>query len=119
MKTAYLLLIGIFSIAMLSPALGSECTAKSGERRVALLELYTSEGCNSCPPTDEWVSKLPSNGLTSDRIVPLAFHVDYWNYLGWQDVFSQTSFTERQRQTAQINSSGFIYTPQLVLTGRD
>ena len=119
MKTAYLLLIGIFYIAMLSPALGSECTAKSGERRVALLELYTSEGCNSCPPTDEWVSKLPSKGLTSDRIVALAFHVDYWNYLGWRDAFSQTKFTERQRQTAQINRAGFVYTPQLVLNGRD
>ena len=119
MKTAYLLLTAILSITMLSPALGSECTAKSGERRVALLELYTSEGCNSCPPTDEWVSKLPSKGLTSDRVVALAFHVDYWNYLGWRDMFSQTNVTERQRQTAQINRSGFIYTPQLVLNGRD
>jgi hypothetical protein len=119
MKIAYLLLTGILSITMLSPALGTECTAKSGERRVALLELYTSEGCNSCPPADEWVSKLPSKDLTSDRIVPLAFHVDYWNYLGWRDAFSQTKFTERQRQAAQINRSGFIYTPQLVLNGRD
>jgi len=119
MKIAYLLLTGTLSIAMLSPALGTECTAKSGERRVALLELYTSEGCNSCQPADEWVSKLSSKGLTSDRIVPLAFHVDYWNYLGWRDVFSQTNFAERQRHTAQINRSGFIYTPQLVLNGRD
>lgn len=102
-----------------SSGLAGECAAKSGERRVALLELYTSEGCNSCPPADKWVSKLPSKGLTSDRIVPLAFHVDYWNYLGWRDAFSQTKFTERQRQTAQINRSGFIYTPQLVLNGRD
>jgi hypothetical protein len=119
MKTTYILLTGILSIAMLSPAHGTECTAKSGERRVALLELYTSEGCNSCPSADEWVSKLPSEGLTSDRIVPLAFHVDYWNYLGWRDAFSQTKFTERQRHTAQIHRSGFIYTPQLVLNGRD
>jgi hypothetical protein len=119
MKIAYLLLTGILSIAMLTPALGTECAAKSGERRVALLELYTSEGCNSCPPADEWVSKLPSKGLTSDRIVPLAFHVDYWNYLGWRDAFSQTKFTERQRQTAQINHGGFIYTPQLILNGKD
>ena len=119
MKIAYLLLTGILSITMLSPALGTECTAKSGERRVALLELYTSEGCSSCPPADEWVSKLPSKGLSSDRIVPLAFHVDYWNYLGWRDMFSQGKFTERQRQTVQINRAGFVYTPQLVLNGRD
>ena len=119
MKTAYILLAGMLSITMLSPALGTECTTKSGEHRVALLELYTSEGCNSCPPADEWVSKLPSKGLTSDRVVPLAFHVDYWNYLGWRDVFSQTNFTERQRQMAQFSRSGFVYTPQLVLNGRD
>jgi len=119
MKTAHLLLTGVLAITILTPALGAECTAKSGERRVALLELYTSEGCNSCPPADEWVSKLPSKGLTSDRIVPLAFHVDYWDYLGWRDVFSQTNFAERQRQIAQINRSGFIYTPQLVLNGRN
>ena len=119
MKTAYILLTGILAITNLTPGLGAECTVKSGERRVALLELYTSEGCNSCPSADEWVSKLPSKGLTSDRIVPLAFHVDYWNYLGWRDVFSQTNFAERQRQTAQINRSGFIYTPQLVLNGKD
>ena len=119
MKTTYILLTGILTIAMLTPALGAECTVKSGERRVALLELYTSEGCSSCPSADEWVSKLPSKGLTSDRIVPLAFHVDYWNYLGWRDVFSQSNFAERQRQTAQINRSGFVYTPQLVLNGKD
>ncbi len=119
MKTANILLTGIFTITILTPALGAECTAKSSESRVALLELYTSEGCSSCPPADEWVSKLPSKGLTSDHIVPLAFHVDYWNYLGWRDVFSQTNFAERQRQTAQINHSRFIYTPQLVLNGRD
>lgn len=119
MKTVYILLTGILSITMLSPALGTECVSKSGEHRVALLELYTSEGCSSCPPADEWVSKLPSKGLTSDRIVPLAFHVDYWNYLGWRDMFSQTNFTERQRQTAQISHTGIIYTPQLVLNGRD
>jgi hypothetical protein len=119
MKTAYILLTGILSIAIISPALGGECSAKSGERRVALLELYTSEGCNSCPPADEWVSKLPSKGLNSDRVVPLAFHVDYWDYLGWRDAFSQTKFTERQHQTAQINRSGFIYTPQLILNGKD
>ena len=119
MKTTYILLTGILTITMLTPAHGAECTVKSGERRVALLELYTSEGCNSCPSADEWVSKLPSKGLTSDRIVPLAFHVDYWNYLGWRDVFSQTNFAERQRQTAHINRSTFVYTPQLVLNGRD
>ncbi|HXZ95875.1 MAG TPA: DUF1223 domain-containing protein [Burkholderiales bacterium] len=119
MKNSHIFLAVILSISIIPPAFPGECSAKSGDRRVALLELYTSEGCNSCPPVDEWVSKLPSKGLTSDRIVPLAFHVDYWNYLGWQDVFAQKLFTERQRQTAHLNRSTFIYTPQLVLNGRD
>ena len=117
MKYSRILLSAIFSIGTVSSALGGECSAKNADHRVALLELYTSEGCNSCPPVDEWVSKLPSKGLTGDRVVPLAFHVDYWNYLGWQDEFAQKKFTERQRQMAQLHHSTLIYTPQLVLNG--
>jgi hypothetical protein len=87
--------------------------------RVSLLELYTSEGCNSCPPADRWVSNLPRPRLVPDRLVVLAFHVDYWNYLGWPDRFSQARFTERQRALARANRLRTIYTPQLVLNGRD
>ena len=113
------LLLGLAYLSTVIPALANTCSTKSGERRVTLLELYTSEGCDSWPPADEWVSKLPAKGLTSDRLIPLAFHVDYWNYLGWRDGFSQAKFAERQRQMAQINRTSFVYTPQLVLNGRD
>lgn len=97
----------------------AQCNAASGAQRVPLLELYTSEGCDSCPPTDRWVSALPSRGLSARRVVTLAFHVDYWNYLGWADPFAQARFSERQRWVSLHNRARFVYTPQLVLNGRD
>ena len=95
------------------------CTAENSARRVALLELYTSEGCNSCPPADRWVSELPGRGHTPASVVTLAFHVDYWNYLGWRDPFSKPQYSERQRMASQRNRARVVYTPQLLLNGRD
>jgi hypothetical protein len=100
-------------------AVAAECTATSTPYRVPLLELYTSEGCDSCPPADRWVSSLPSRGLGGDRLVVLAFHVDYWDRLGWPDRFAQARFTERQRAVNERNRSRVVYTPHLVLNGKD
>jgi hypothetical protein len=97
----------------------AQCTAASAERRIPLLELYTSEGCDSCPPADRWVSRLPAKGLNADRVVVLAFHVDYWDRLGWTDRFSQARFTQRQRELNDRNRARVVYTPQLVLNGKD
>jgi hypothetical protein len=97
----------------------TECGVSSGSNRVALLELYTSEGCSSCPPADRWLSSLAAKGVGSERIVPLALHVDYWDYIGWRDRFAQPGFTERQRQMALLGNSTLVYTPQLMLNGRD
>jgi hypothetical protein len=110
-----------FALMLMLPAaaLSAQCTATSGARRVAMLELYTSEGCDSCPPTDRWVSALPSRGLPAERLLTLAFHVDYWNYLGWDDPFAQARFSERQRLASARNKTRFVYTPQLMLNGRD
>lgn len=102
-----------------SSAQAATCAAESGAQRVPLLELYTSEGCNSCPPTDRWVSELPRRGFTPERVVTLAFHVDYWNYLGWPDPFSRAQFSERQRMASLRNRARVVYTPQLLLNGRD
>jgi len=99
--------------------LAVECTASSGPLRVAVLELYTSEGCDSCPPADRWVSELPARKLTADRVIALAFHVDYWNDLGWIDPFSQSQFSARQRQQSRRRGASFVYTPQLLLNGQD
>ena len=95
------------------------CTAESRPHRVPLLELYTSEGCDSCPPADRWVSELPHRGLDASRVVVLAFHVDYWDRLGWVDRFGQQRFSERQRLLNSRNGARVVYTPQLVLNGKD
>lgn len=99
--------------------LAAQCSATSGERRIALLELYTSEGCNSCPPADRWVSGLPARGLGPDRLVVLGFHVDYWNYLGWTDPYAHRRHTERQQAASARNRARVVYTPQLLLDGKD
>lgn len=102
--------------AFQSIALAAECTAKSGAQTVPLLELYTSEGCSSCPPADKWMSGIKQG---ADQVIPLAFHVDYWDYIGWKDKFSKTEYSDRQRKTAAFGGAGFVYTPQFVMNGRD
>ena len=106
----------LFPVSQSMPA---ECTAKSGSGIAALVELYTSEGCDSCPPADEWLRKLPSAGFELQRVVPLALHVDYWDYIGWKDPFANAGFSARQREIAAINHTRVIYTPQIVVGGRD
>jgi hypothetical protein len=97
----------------------ADCSASSGPGRTALLELYTSEGCSSCPPADRWLSRLNAEGVDRGRVVPLALHVDYWDYIGWRDRYAQPAFTARQRNAAQLGHSNLVYTPQVLLNGRD
>ena len=80
-----------------------------------LVELFTSQGCSSCPPADRLLSELASS---ESNIVALAFHVDYWNYIGWKDPFSSPDWSDRQRRYAHELQSNQIYTPQLVVNGR-
>ena len=80
-----------------------------------MVELYTSEGCNSCPPADRWLSKLKAD----PTVVALAFHVDYWDRLGWKDRFASAAFTARQAEQQASNGARFSYTPQVVVDGRD
>jgi hypothetical protein len=101
------------------PLLAAECSASSGAQSVALLELYSSEGCSSCPPADRWLSKLSAHGFSTDRVIPLALHVDYWDYIGWKDRFAKPGFAERQREMAALGRSSVVYTPQVMLNGRD
>ena len=100
----------------LSPAIAQVCRKHSPPHTVALLELYTSEGCSSCPPADRFVSSLNSTrsqALGADTVVPLSLHVDYWNDIGWQDRFSQAIFTQRQRWLSALTGSRTIYTPEM------
>jgi hypothetical protein len=95
------------------------CTATSGAGTAALVELYTSEGCSSCPPADRWLSTLRESGLGPDRLVVLGLHVDYWDYIGWRDPFASPLFSARQRELAAIHRARVVYTPQVVLAGKD
>lgn len=91
----------------------------SGKQRVSLLELFTSEGCSSCPPADRWFSGLRDDDRLWTDFVPLAFHVDYWDNLGWKDPFSDPAHTLRQRAYATLWQSDTIYTPEFVINGRE
>ncbi|MGB9429580.1 MAG: DUF1223 domain-containing protein [Gammaproteobacteria bacterium] len=89
----------------------------SGVARVSLLELYTSEGCSSCPPADEWLSGLTRDQRLWTQLVPVAFHVDYWDNLGWHDPFDKHLYSERRQRMADRVGGGVIYTPEFALDG--
>lgn len=91
------------------------CSARSGPTVPAVVELYTSQGCSSCPPADRWLSTLEDR----QDVVALAFHVDYWDRLGWKDRFARPQFTQRQNATRRTSGARFAYTPQVILDGRD
>jgi len=83
-----------------------------------VLELFTSQGCSSCPPADDLLARLARTGSLGDRpLAPLSFHVDYWNDLGWTDPYSSPAWTERQHQYAQAIGDDRVYTPELVVGG--
>ncbi|MGJ8751619.1 DUF1223 domain-containing protein, partial [Burkholderia pseudomallei] len=94
------------------------CMARSPDGRQALVELYTSEGCSSCPPADDWLARLAARRAAL-RVVPLALHVDYWDGLGWADRFAQHRFTERQHALAARGGGRFVYTPEVAVDGRE
>ncbi|MEP6926991.1 MAG: DUF1223 domain-containing protein [Ginsengibacter sp.] len=88
-------------------------TFNAGNKNVAVLELFTSQGCSSCPPAD----RLLGTYTSKENVIVLSFHVDYWNRLGWKDPFSSKAFTERQYNYASAMNAG-VYTPQLVINGQ-
>src|SRR4029079_9042142 len=100
-----------------APLQAGECKARSGAHTTALVELYTSEGCDSCPPADRWLAALASRGHGPDRLVPIALHVDYWDYIGWKDPYAKALFSSRQRKLAQVMRAKIVYTPQVLLQG--
>ncbi len=110
-------LLGL-SIAAASAALAAptaKCSAHSTASVAPVVELYTSEGCNSCPPADRWLSTLKAE----PGVVALAFHVDYWDRLGWKDRFASPEFTRRQAEQQRTSGTRFSYTPQVIVDGAD
>ncbi len=110
---AALLAAGLGGVTAVAQAQPPVCRVGS-EHAAPLLELYTSEGCSSCPPADRWLSKLVAAGTTLD-FVPLSFHVDYWDYIGWKDRFASPAHTQRQRARVHAAGDRVVYTPQVML----
>ena len=98
--------------------LSAACSVTSPAHTVALVELYTSQGCSSCPPADRWLSALQSS-FTADRAIPLALHVGYWDYIGWKDPFARREFNARQSELAAANRNRSVYTPGVFVQGRE
>jgi hypothetical protein len=111
--------LGVLAAALAASVQGAQCVAKSGPNTAALVELYTSEGCSSCPPADRWLSGLSAHGYVPERVVPLALHVDYWDYIGWKDPYAKRVFSQRQRKLTQLQRLALVYTPQVMLQGQD
>jgi hypothetical protein len=94
-------------------------TFQSGDTQSSLIELFTSEGCSSCPPAERWLSALKSSSDLWKKAVPVAFHVDYWDRLGWRDRFAKPEFTSRQQRYAAAWGGDSVYTPGFVVNGKE
>ncbi|HYX54431.1 MAG TPA: DUF1223 domain-containing protein [Candidatus Limnocylindrales bacterium] len=116
-RTLALLLV-LSGLIVISLLLTSPSAAAPPARKAVVVELFTSEGCSSCPPADELLRKLaensPSDGV---EVIPLGFHVDYWNHLGWRDRFSDAAYSKRQEEYARRFRLDGPYTPQTVIDG--
>lgn len=98
-------------ILALVPVLSSPAGAQS---HPVVVELFTSQGCSSCPPADKLMHKLAQR----DDVIPLALHVDYWDYIGWKDLFAQPGYTKRQKAYAHAGGRKMVYTPQMIINGQ-
>ena len=87
----------------------------AAESRPVVVELFTSQGCSSCPPADAFLHELSQR----DDVIALALHVDYWDYIGWKDIFAQPAFTKRQKAYAKAGGRRSVYTPQMIIGGQD
>lgn len=111
--------LAVIAFLGLSLAQAQPLTFKSSSSQTPLLELYTSEGCSSCPPADRWLAELIRLPETELRVLALAFHVDYWDYIGWKDPFASPAHTDRQRTLARANRQTSIYTPEFLINDRE
>jgi hypothetical protein len=109
-----LLLVSVMAAAT---AQGGDVVFESKPTRTHLLELFTSEGCSSCPPAEAWLNNLKNEPRLWQDFVPIVFHVDYWDHLGWRDPFASKTWTERQADYSARWKSGSVYTPAFVLDG--
>lgn len=118
LRSALRLILALAGAASLAAAAAeTACHAVSAPEQATLVELFTSDGCSSCPPANAWLSSVLAQGRSS--IIPVSLHVTYWNYLGWRDAFSAAFFDQRQDWYAQRASNRFPYTPELIRNGQE
>ena len=118
-RALLLLPVCVTSAVLGTSASAQNCEARSGPKPPAVVELYTSEGCSSCPPADRWLSSLREHPSLWNGLIPLAFHVDYWDRLGWPDPFANPGHSARQGAYFRIGASRSVYTPGFILAGRE
>jgi len=118
MRIRICLCMAVYVASMVSAAAETVHFESPGPR-VSLLELYTSEGCSSCPPADRWMRTLRDDPRLWRELVPVAFHVDYWDYIGWNDRFASPVYSNRQRDYARGRHVSTVYTPGFVLAGEE
>jgi hypothetical protein len=111
--------VALTSIALLASVVRATTTFQSGPAQVALVELYTSEGCSSCPPAEKWLGDLRADAGLWRRFVPVAFHVNYWDHLGWRDALATKDFTQRQYIYADAWGANGVYTPCVIRNGAE
>ena len=109
----------VIFLLMISGGLTKAQTFESGNKPVSLIELYTSQGCSSCPPADRWLSSLNDDENLWSKFVPMAFHVDYWDYIGWKDPFASKEYSQRQRRYAGEYGESTVYTPGVRKNGAE
>ena len=117
MKATFIIMAIWFSTIAYAQA--ESQTFQSTDTRVNIIELYTSEGCSSCPPADRWLSKFKNDDRLWKEFIPVAFHVDYWNYIGWPDRFAAPEYGQRQRNYAIESNLSTVYTPGVMLNGKE
>jgi hypothetical protein len=105
--------------ALAAEPAAARCLHSSGPGKAALVELYTSEGCSSCPPADKQLSRLQGAVDTDARLVPLALHVPYWDDIGWKDPYGQATFEKRQRALVGASGRRTVYTPQFFVSANE
>jgi hypothetical protein len=116
MRLRFLIVLTLLAIV---PSIAQSVSFKSTSMQTGVLELFTSEGCSSCPPADRFVSQLKDEDGLWTEFIPLSFHVDYWDYIGWKDRFASADFSNRQRQYAREQSLKTVYTPGFVYNGQE
>lgn len=108
----------IFGLLSLNTSL-ADVHLESGEQQQIMLELFTSEGCSSCPPAEKYLNEFYNHPQLWKPYIPLAFHVDYWDYIGWQDVYAKREYSVRQRFYAKTLNARTIYTPEFFVNGME